>query len=224
MNRTTLFSALLIVVVGATPAVAIPKTHKEINESTQVFSEMLQDSDTRIPRWLMRRSKAIAIITNLRQGGFVFGGRRGDGVMVSRHSNGAWSNPAFINLTGGSFGFQAGYKNSDVILVFPSQASLNDVLSGNFELGGSVSGTAGPLGRSARESLEGFDDDKVFVYTRSKGLFGSVALEGSDLSIDNKDNRKFYGKPVTVRQIFTQRSLYAPPVVNSLKSILRSAE
>ena len=206
------------------PTIAIPGPHKEVRRSADVFYEMLEDDNTAIPAWLMRRSEAIAIITNLSQGGFFIGGRRGDGVIVSRYSNGVWSNPAFINLTGGSIGFQAGVKSSDLVLVFPSRRALQELLRDDVEFGGNISGTAGPVGRSAREPLEGFDDDRVYVYSRSKGLFGGVTLEGSDLSVDEDENQKFYGQPVTVRQILTQRSLSAPRIVDSLRQALRNAE
>lgn len=225
MKAKVLISAVLILCASLPlPAIAIPSSHKEVRNSAAVFEEMLQDSRTSIPAWLIRKSEAIAIITNLSQGGLIIGGRRGDGVIVARYSNGSWSNPAFINVTGGSFGFQIGAKSSDLILVFPSRKVLNDLLSKDVEFGGNISGTAGPLGRSVREPLEGFDDNKIYAYSRSKGLFGGVTVEGSKLSIDKQDNREFYGQPVTVRQILTQQSLSAPPVVNSLKQVLRQSQ
>ena len=224
MKTKFVFSMVMLsVLVAPMKADAIPQTQKEVKKSARVLSEMLADSDTRIPPWLLKRSRAIAIITNLKQGGFGLGGRRGDGVILSKFSDGTWSHPSFINMSGGSIGFQAGFKSSDLILVFPSQAAVDDVIDGSFELGGSVSGTAGPLGRSVSDSFEGFDDNKIYVYSRSKGLFGSVALEGSDMSIDHKDNARFYGRPITVKEIFSQPSLAAPPVVNSLKQVLQQA-
>ncbi|MCM1981833.1 lipid-binding SYLF domain-containing protein [Lyngbya confervoides] len=224
MKLKYLFSTALVMTALQLPAFAAPATYEEVEESAEVFSEMIEDPDTRIPSWLMQRTQAIAIVTNLKQGGFLFGGRRGDGVMLTRLPNGSWSNPSFINLTGGSVGLQAGFKSGDLVLLFPSQAALNSVISEEFEIGGSVSGTAGPLSKSARESLQAFDEDTVYVYSRSKGLFGGVALEGSKLAVDNKDNRQFYGRPVTVRQIFTDPNLPAPSVVNTLKATLSQAE
>lgn len=208
----------------ASEALSLPGTHKEILKSSDVFSEMVSEPDSRIPAVLIRQSEAIAIITNVREGGFILGGRRGDGVMVSRIPNGRWSNPAFINLTGGSIGLQAGFQSSDIVLLFPSQKALKQVLSGDFELGGSVSGTAGPIGRSARESLEGFDDDQVYVYSKSKGLFGGVTLEGSELSFDKKDSRRFYGKSVTFEQILKGATLNPPSIVGTLNATLLGAE
>lgn len=214
--------ALLLSTLTA-PAAAAPESYEEVTESTEVFAEMVKTPETQIPSALLKKSQAIAIITNVKQGGFILGGRRGDGVMLARQADGGWSDPAFINLTGGSIGLQAGFKSADLILVFPSQAALDKVLSGDFELGGSVSGTAGPVGRAATESLEGFGDD-IYAYSRSEGLFGSVSLEGSELSFDDDDNAEFYGQPLTVKQIFTGQPTSTPTVVQSLKNALRSAE
>lgn len=223
MRIPVVLPVLTVTLLTALPAIAEPEAFGEVREATEVFTEMVKQPETRIPARLMQRSQAIAIITNLKQGGFIFGGRRGDGVMLKRMSDGSWSNPAFIDLTGGSFGLQAGFKSSDLILVFPSQAVLDEVLSGDFELGGSVSGTAGPVGKSAADSLEGFEDT-VYVYSRSEGLFGSVSLEGSELSFDDENSKEFYGQPLTVRQIFAEPAGSAPVVVNSLKEALRAAE
>lgn len=200
------------------------ESHEEVKESTKVFTEINRESKTQIPSSLLQRSQAIAILTNVTQGGFIFGVRRGDGVILIRKPNGSWSNPAFITITGGSFGLQAGARSSDVILVFPSQTALKTVLTGAFELGGSVSGTAGPVGEQPVESLEGFDGDKVYAYSRSEGLFGGVTLEGSDLADDNELNKEFYGQSITTTQIFQQSSIRAPVVVDSLKRVLQEAE
>lgn len=224
MKKTVFLVAAIAVLATTSPALARPGSHKEVLRSAEVFAEMVESPERRIPASLIRQSKAIAIITNVKEGGLFLGGRRGDGIMVSRIPNGRWSNPAFINISGGSIGLQAGFQASDIVLLFPSYNALSQVLSGDFELGGSVSGTAGPVGRSARESLEGFDDDKVYVYSRSKGLFGGVTLEGTEISFDKKDSRKFYKRPVTSEEILRGATLNPPSVVNVLNSTLLGAE
>lgn len=216
-------SAFLLLFILPHNAIAV-ESHEEVQEATKVFREINRKPKTRIPSSLLRRSQAIAILTNVTQGGFIFGARRGDGVILIRNSNGRWSNPAFITITGGSFGLQAGARSSDIILLFPSQAALKTVLTGAFEFGGSVSGTAGPVGEQPVESLEGFKGDKVYTYSRSEGLFGGVTLEGSDLDDDNELNQEFYGKSITAKQIFKQSSSTAPVIVDSLKQVLQQAE
>ena len=216
--------SVMVLTSTLTPGGIAAESQEEIQEATKVFTEMNREPKTRIPPSLLQRSKAIALFTNVKQGGFVVGARRGDGVIMIHNADGSWSNPAFITITGGSIGLQAGVKSSDVILVFPSQDALDKVLSGAFELGGSVSGTAGPVGEQPVESLEGFEGDKAYIYSRSEGLFGGVTLEGSDLVYDDELNQKFYGQAITPKQIFGQPSTNAPVVVDSLKRVLDQAE
>lgn len=225
LNQIFALSILATVLLGTvTPLAVAAESQEEIQESIKVFTEMSREPKTQIPPSLLQRSKAIAIFTNVKQGGFIVGARRGDGVLMIQHRDGSWSNPAFITITGGSIGLQAGVKSSDIILVFPSQAALDKVLSGAFELGGSVSGTAGPVGEQPVESLDGFEGDKAYIYSRSEGLFGGVTLEGSDLVYDDELNKEFYGQPITPRQIFSQPSVSAPVVVDSLRRVLDQAE
>ena len=108
--------------LAVTPAVlAAPKHQDTVQDASKVFQEMMAKPETRVPNALLRRSQAIAIIPSVKQAGFIFGGRRGTGVLMTHYANGTWSNPVFINVTGGSFGLQAGAKSTDMILVFPSQ-------------------------------------------------------------------------------------------------------
>ena len=199
MKKTAILAGIAASILLGQPVLALPETHEEVLDSAELLLELSQSPETRIPAALIQQSAAIAVVTNVKEGGFIFGGRRGDGIMVSRQSDGTWSNPAFINLTGGSVGLQAGFQSS-------------------------VSGTAGPVGKSAEESLEGFDDDNIYVYSRSEGLFGGVSLEGSELDFDKDDNQEFYNRAVSARDIFQSTSLEAPVVVDSLKSVLNKVE
>ncbi len=223
MKLKAFLFAILATVAIQFPAAALSAARKEVIESAEVFHELVSEEEGRIPSWLVRDAHAIAIVTNIKHGGFLFGGRRGDGLMVTKLQNGNWSNPAFLNLTGGSIGLQAGFKLSDLVLIFPTKSSLDNVLSEDFELGGSVSGTAGPVGKTARESLESFEDT-IYAYSHSEGLFGGVALEGSKLAFDKKDNLDFYDQPVTVERILTDPYLDSPLVTRFLHMVLKDAE
>lgn len=158
-----------VVVLTQTPAIAKSETTEIIQESTKVFQEMMLSSETQISPSVLRQSKAIAIIPDITQAGFIFGARRGTGVMLTRNRNGTWSNPAFINVTGGSFGLQVGAKSSDLVLVFPNKSSVDDVLSdGLIELGGNVTGTAIEEEGTAVEVLRDEDgSDPIYIYSRS---------------------------------------------------------
>lgn len=207
-------------------AVAAENHQKTIQDSSQVFQEMMNNEKTRIPASLLRRAQAIAIIPNIKQAGFLFGGRRGTGILSTQYADGTWSNPVFVNVTGGSFGLQVGAKSTDMVLVFPTRASLNTVLNGrSLSLGGNIAGTAGS---NEGRAIENLDDrsgsDKIFAYSRSTGLFGGVAFEGAKLAVDSGKNREFYGRSLSTVQILNNRNVAAPSVVSGLKTTLSRAQ
>ncbi|MEO0407661.1 MAG: lipid-binding SYLF domain-containing protein [Cyanobacteria bacterium P01_A01_bin.135] len=172
----------------------------ELTESQTVFEEIAADPDTRIPPELLQRSEAVIIITNLGQGGFIVGGRSGDGVMLVRQVNGAWSNPAFLSLGGGSIGLQFGGRSSDLVMLVQNNETVADIINGGAEFGADLSGTAGPVSGSAANPAE--SDDDILVYSRSSGLFGGVAFDGSTFSFDEDRNEVFYNQVnVTPEQI-----------------------
>jgi SH3 domain-containing YSC84-like protein 1 len=218
--------AALIVIASHPPAFAETSTQKTVTQSATVFSEMMSNPKTRIPAERLRRSEAIAIIPKVVQAGFIFGGRRGTGVLMTHNTDGSWSNPVFVNVTGGSVGLQAGLKKSDIVLVFPTRKGLDKVLTGgSLELGGNISATAG---KSEGRVISTLDDksggDKIYAYTRSSGLFGSAAFEGAELGLDQPKNKEFYGANVTPSQILASSGSNAPVVVSSLKQVVDSAE
>ncbi|MEB3272281.1 MAG: lipid-binding SYLF domain-containing protein [Prochlorothrix sp.] len=192
---------------------------EKIEAVVEVFEEIMDDRDTRIPRSLIESSVGIAVIPDLAQGGFIIGGKRGKGLLVVRQDDGSWSHPAFLTLTGGSIGLQVGGKSSDVILLFRTQDALENLIDGNFEFGVSASGTAGPVGETALDPAETFGD--VLSYSRSSGLFGGVALEGGDLDFDDDRNEDFYDHDdVTAAQIFQGHNLDVPSAVDDLWDFL----
>ena len=212
--------ATTIAATVAPPALADREDGIEkIEDVVEVFTEIMDDRDTRIPRSLIDSSVGIAVIPDLAQGGFIVGGKRGKGLLVVRQPDGSWSNPAFLTLTGGSIGLQVGGQSSDVILLFRDRDALDDLIDGNFEFGVSASGTAGPVGDAALDASETFGD--VISYSRSSGLFGGVALEGGDLAFDDDRNEEFYDrKNITVEQILQGRNLSAPATVTELWDFL----
>jgi lipid-binding SYLF domain-containing protein len=165
---------------------------ENVDDAIEVFQEIMGDSRTHIPSSLIGSSEAIAIIPNLVQGGFIVGGRHGNGLMFVREPDGFWSNPVFLNLTGGSFGLQFGGKSSDVVLLFRDQDAVNRVFNGDLKFGVDASGTAGPVGESAIDPTE--FSEQILSYSRSEGLFGGVAVEGGTLKFDEDRNEDFYGR------------------------------
>jgi lipid-binding SYLF domain-containing protein len=160
--------------------------------ATEVLDQLRDQRDQVIPERLLQRAYGIAVIPDVTKVAFVVGGRRGSGVMVVRDSKGRFTSPVFINLTGGSVGWQIGAQSTDIVLVFTSQRGIEGIADGKLTLGAGASVAAGPVGR-AGEAAAGVNAE-VFSYSRNRGLFAGVALDGTALTMDNKANGAFYAK------------------------------
>ena len=183
--------------------------------AVRVLSDIMQAPDKAIPQDLLRDARAIAVIPDLLKVGFVFGGRRGEGLISVKSPDGTWSNPSFITMTGGSIGFQAGVSSTDVILVFRTQRGVDSIVRGKFTLGADASAAAGPVGRTANASTDAQLKAEIYSYSRSRGLFAGVALDGSALRIDYDANVEVYGAGITPRRIFEGGVTNVPaPVVD----------
>jgi lipid-binding SYLF domain-containing protein len=174
-----------------------------------------------IPEALLSKSQAIAIIPGVFKAAYIVGGEHGKGVILVRHENGAWSNPIFISLTGGSLGFQIGAQKADIILVFKDRKSVETITRGKFTLGGDASIAVGPVGRSAEASTDIKFEAEVYSYSKAKGLFAGVSIKGASLSIDNDSDRKFYkASDVTAADILNKQDRKVPAVAQELKDVL----
>ena len=138
--------------------------------------------------------------------GLVLGGRRGHGLMSVKGTDGAWSNPVFVTLTGGSVGFQAGVQSADVVLVFRNDRSLDDVVNGKFTLGADAGVAAGPVGRSAAAATDGQLKAEIWSWSRARGLFAGVSLDGAVLQMDQDALARVYGPSTTPRMVLEGRA------------------
>ena len=188
-------ATLILSCATAGAAVAGERQDTRLINSTQVLNELVQMPEQNIPNWLLERAYAIAVVPAVIKVGLGIGGRRGSGVLVVRKDNGSWSNPVFVNLTGGSFGFQVGVQATDVVLVFTSRKSIEGIVGGKVTLGADASVAAGPVGRQSSAATDIGLTAQVYSYSRASGLFAGVALDGSALTIDNRSNEAFYGRP-----------------------------
>jgi lipid-binding SYLF domain-containing protein len=164
--------------------------------ASQVLNDALGSPDEVVPSRLLERAYGIAVVPDVTKVAFFFGARRGNGVLVARDANGHFSDPIFVNLTGGSIGFQWGVQSTDVILVFTTKRSIDRIASGQLTLGADASVAAGPVGRTASAGTNPTLTAEVYSYSRSRGLFIGVALDGSALTIDNNADARFYDKGV----------------------------
>ncbi|CAN5542383.1 hypothetical protein BH11PLA2_BH11PLA2_28170 [soil metagenome] len=191
--RIYFWSLLAVVSVAATSFGRPPTPVQAIDESTEVLSELETIKMKGIPPKLMDEAKAIAIIPNTVKVGFVFGGRVGHGLVMTKNDKGEWSDPTFITLGGASVGFQAGISSTDVVLVFKKKDTLEKVLAGKgkLTLGADAAVAAGPLGRQAAAATDGKLEAEIYSYSRSRGLFAGVSLDGAALMHD-KDNTDMF--------------------------------
>jgi lipid-binding SYLF domain-containing protein len=200
-----LLLALGLLAVAA-PAPAGTVEDARADDASRVLAEILRIPDDSIPSNLLQEAHAIAVIPNVVKASFVVGGRRGRGLIAVRSRDGTWSHPSFMTLTGGSFGFQAGVQSADVVLVFRSDRGVDSIVNGKFTLGADASVAAGPVGRSAQASTDEQLKAEIFSYSRARGLFAGVSLDGTRLAIDNKSNQAVYGQGNTARAIFEGRA------------------
>ena len=164
-------------------------------DSEQVLNELMAIPAKQIPRKLLAEAQGIVIVPNVIKIGFIGGGRRGHGVVLVRDAAGDWSLPQFVTLTGGSVGFQAGIQGSDVVLVFTTPKGVEGLMSGKFTIGVDASAAAGPIGRDAAIGTDATLLSEIYSYSRSRGLFLGVALDGSVLEIDQASHTAYYGTP-----------------------------
>jgi len=221
----TKLAVLLLSCAVTTGAVAGERQDARLLTSTQVLSELMHMPEQNIPTWLMERAYAVAVIPTVIKVGLGIGGRRGKGVLVVRKDTGAWSNPIFVNLTGGSFGFQVGVQSTDVVLVFTSKQSIEGIVGGKVTLGADASVAAGPVGRQSSAATDIGLTAQVYSYSRASGLFAGVALDGSAITIDNSSNESFYKKPgILASEIIRADSPAAPaPADQFIAAVQRSA-
>lgn len=206
--------ALLALALGlslaAGAAFAGPREDARAQNAVRVLGEIQAIPESGIPDKLLDEARAIVVIPDTVKAGLIIGGRRGHGLMSVKTPDGTWSNPAFVRITGGSIGFQAGVQSSDVVLVFRNERSLESIVNGKFTLGADAGVAAGPVGRNAAALTDGQLKAEIWSWSRARGLFAGVALDGAVLQIDDDANVAVYGPNTTPRAILENRAGQAP--------------
>jgi len=194
IKRLSLGLMSVALAIGTATAHAQAREEARLLNAQQVLKDLQSSPDQFVPRQLLERAYGIAIIPDVTKAAFFLGGARGNGVLVVRDASGRFSNPIFINITGGSFGFQWGIQSTDVVLVFTSQRSIDKITSGKLTLGADASVAAGPVGRQASAATDPTFHSEVYSYSRSRGLFAGIALSGNAITIDNAADARFYDR------------------------------
>ncbi|MEZ5291052.1 MAG: lipid-binding SYLF domain-containing protein [Vicinamibacterales bacterium] len=219
-------SAASLVLVAAAPAALAGDANTEterLQTSAVVLRELVDTPDDAIPQHILDRAEAVVVIPTLVKGGFILGAEHGKGVMSVRdRATGHWSLPSFVQITGGSIGWQIGVQSTDLVLLVMNADGVDDLLRSEFKLGANASVAAGPVGRSAEASTDATMSAKILAYSRSQGLFAGLSLQGAALRDDADANGDFYGREQSAREVFAMPTTPAPPAATAWLSALTS--
>jgi SH3 domain-containing YSC84-like protein 1 len=205
-----LMSLLLMSLIGLVGTFAWAGSAREdtvdrLQKSVDVLHAIMATPDKGIPEEVLTSTKCILVVPDLIKGGFVFGGKHGRGVATCRTADG-WSAPAFVSVGGGSWGLQIGIEDVDLVMLVMNDRGLQHLLSSKFELTGEGSVAAGPVGRHASAGTDWKMNTELLTYSRSKGVFAGLTLEGAVVEQDNDSTRAIYGKHMTFRNILSGKA------------------
>jgi lipid-binding SYLF domain-containing protein len=199
----------ILAMAGAMSTVAFAadreiKVDDRLDASADALADMMRASDNGIPQDLIAKARCVVVIPGMKKAGFIFGAEYGRGFAVCRrHGGSGWSAPAAMRSEGGSFGFQIGASDTDVVLLVMNDGGMKHLLSDKFTLGGDASVAAGPIGRSATAQTDAELQAEMLSYSRSRGLFAGISLSGATLRPDGDTNRELYGHASTNHEILT---------------------
>ncbi|MBV8632146.1 MAG: lipid-binding SYLF domain-containing protein [Silvibacterium sp.] len=192
MKRLLLTLCLAGMAVPAFCASDVEKLDSRIDSARNVLDEIMSTPDKAIPDSIARKAVCIGVVPGMVKGAFIFGAEYGQGIVTCRTGHG-WSAPVFIRMAGGSFGFQIGGQGTDLILVATNDKGFQDLLHDKFKIGGDASAAAGPVGRDAQAATDVSMRAELLTWSRAKGLFAGVDLNGVSVSQNKEDTDKFYG-------------------------------
>ncbi|MDG5494782.1 MULTISPECIES: lipid-binding SYLF domain-containing protein [Azospirillaceae] len=225
MKRFAMALAGLVLAISALvrPAYALTEPELMVERARVTALTLLTDPEYSDLKNLVGRARAVLILPNVIQAGFFIGGGGGTGVMVARGDDGAWSGPAFYTLAEASFGLQFGGQASEMIVVIMTQKGLDAVIDRKVKLGADANVAIGELGTGVGASYGVGLSSDIYVYSKTSGLFGGMALEGSVIAPRSEFNDKFYGQPTDPRAILVDRHFYRPEA-QALASALTPAQ
>jgi lipid-binding SYLF domain-containing protein len=204
-SRFLIPTAAAAIILACSPMLLTQTRTSEVKQSNEaaraetagsVLSELMDAPDQGLPESLLKKAVGIAVIPHVVKGAFGIGGRYGKGLVAQRNADGGWGTPLFIEIGGGSFGLQLGVEATDVVMVFTNREGIQPLLKGKLKLGADASATAGPVGRKAEVGTDILLKSSIYSYSRAKGLFAGIALDGAILQLDGDANKKVYGKEI----------------------------
>jgi lipid-binding SYLF domain-containing protein len=193
-----------------------------LENATNVVHAIMSAPDSGIPEEVLEHAKCIAVVPHMVKGGFVFGGKGGKGVATCRTANG-WSAPAFITISGGNWGLQMGIEAVDLVMIIQNENGMKKLLESNFQLGADASAAAGPVGRHAEAGTDWKMDTEILTYSRAKGAFAGLTVEGASIRQDNDSRNAIYGHKVTTHALLLGQ-VTAPAVAQPFLAAVRGAK
>jgi SH3 domain-containing YSC84-like protein 1 len=222
--RTTLLTLIAIGAAISPLAMAAEKESSAVDRldaSADVLKDMMNAGDKGIPQDLLNRASCVVVVPNMKKGGFIWGAKYGRGYAMCRKQGGVgWTAPAGVRIEGGSFGLQIGGSEADVVLLINGDKGMKHLLDDKFTLGANANVSAGPVGRDASAQTDAALHAEILSYSRSRGAFAGIALEGATLRPDKDSDRELYGRDVTNREILTGSGVTAPPSAAPLERAL----
>jgi lipid-binding SYLF domain-containing protein len=191
---------------------------QRIERAASAFQELMHTPDKGIPRDLLERANCIVVIPGLKKGAFGFGGKYGRGFAMCR-GRGGWGAPAAVRIEGASFGLQLGGSSTDVFMLVMNEKGMSRLLAGKFTLGGEVAAAAGPVGRETSANTDVLLSAEILTWSRSRGIFAGLSLEGATLRPDGRENENLYGRRVSNKDIITGK-VRSPQSAHALTSVL----
>ena len=224
MKKFIVCFVVLLMSAGATYAANDEHEADRVKDAGTVLKEILNIPDD-LPRDLLDKAECVIILPSVKKGAFGIGGSYGRGVMVCRsgeHYKGRWGAPALYALEGVSIGFQLGGQATDFVLLVMNQKGAQSLLNSKVKLGADASAAAGPKGRTAEGATDIVMNAEILSYSRNKGLFAGISLEGSTLRSDGSANEKLYGKKLSAKEIIREGRVGIPPSAHELVSLLNT--
>lgn len=200
----------------------LESTTDRLDKAGKVLQEIMAAPDNGIPEEVLEHAKCIAVVPHMIKGGFVLGAQNGRGVATCRTAT-AWSAPAFFSITGGSFGFQIGLEGVDLVMIIQNEKGMQKLLASKFQLGADASAAAGPVGRHASAETNWKLETEILTYSRAKGAFAGLSLNGASVRRDDDSMQAIYGRHVTTRSALTGK-VAIPAAAESFLTVVKGAK
>lgn len=222
MKSTNMLLILPCLLLAGFPALRAETAAERLQESAVMLKEILSAPDQGIPQDLLEQAHCVVVVPGLKKAAFVVGGKYGRGFIVCRRdTNSGWGAPAAIRVEGGSFGFQIGASETDVVMLVMNRRGMERLLQSKFTLGGEAEVAAGPVGRGSTAQTDAKMTAKILSYSRSRGVFAGLSLQGATLRQDLDENQELYGRKLTNQQIVMKR-VKPPAAASELLAVLNT--